>query len=163
MAGPLDAIREHHKGIAAELKSLEAGLEGLSPERVGEEELRHILHFLLEDLLPHAAGEERALYPPAEELIRKYGRAVAPYELEHRTLEGLLDEFKGAAEKLLEGKLSAEERASATQSLKASGRQIAFLVSSHLRKEEEFIVPLLESYLPPEEQAEIVRQMHQHP
>src|SRR3990170_4439124 len=100
MPGPLDAMREHHGGILKERAAGEATAEALTPEDLGRQRdaLRRAVTFLLQDLLPHAQGEERALYPAVEPLIKQHGEATAPYKREHRFLEGAIDDFRRDAE-----------------------------------------------------------------
>jgi len=133
---------------------MEALVEALSPETVRERapELGHMVHFLVDELRPHAQAEEGVLYPPAEGLIKSHGRAIAPLELEHRTLESLIAEFHDLAESLPGGE--------ALRRLQQVTRHIRFLVTLHIQKEEELVLPLLEAHLPAEEQQGIMRRMH---
>ncbi len=157
-SSPFDDFRNHHKGIAAELEAMEKTVEALTARNMKSKagDLGHIVHFLLDDLTPHAQAEEGVLYPPAEGLIKQHGKATAPLELEHRTLEALISEFHDLAESLP----VADEQA--LRRLQQVTRQISFLVRLHIEKEEQIVLPLLEQYLSPAEQQSIMHRMHGH-
>ena len=158
MSTPFDDFRNHHKGIAAELEAMEKTVESLTPQNMKAKagELGHIVHFLLDDLTPHAQAEEGVLYPPAEGLIKAHGKATAPLEMEHRTLESLISQFHDLAESL------PISDAQTLRRLQQVARQISFLVHLHIEKEEQIVLPLLEKYLSPAEQQGIMHRMHGH-
>ncbi|MBI2918576.1 MAG: hemerythrin domain-containing protein [Chloroflexi bacterium] len=158
MSTPFDDFRAHHKGIAAELEAMEQTVEALTPRNMKSKagDLGHIVHFLLDDLTPHAQAEEGVLYPPAEGLIKQHGKAIAPLELEHRTLEALISQFHDLAESLPIGD------AETLHSLQQVAHHISFLVRLHIEKEEKLVLPLLEEHLSPAEQQGIMHRMHGH-
>ena len=72
-----EAIRGHHRDLIATLdghvSALAARREDVDPAALVE--------FLKGDLLPHARGEERHLYPAVDKLLREHGRATATMSL----------------------------------------------------------------------------------
>jgi uncharacterized protein (DUF2249 family)/iron-sulfur cluster repair protein YtfE (RIC family) len=79
------------------------------------------------ELLPHAAAEEKALYPAAHGLDR--GRLLVEGMLaEHQVLIGLIDELAAAGDTVRAG---------------AAARALQVVFGNHLEKENELVLPLL--------------------
>src|SRR4030067_262793 len=80
-----ERIRNHHKGIVKNLKAIvpRAAPPPSRPGAAVRNALKGDIEFLRNDLTPHAEGEEKGLYPAADELIRKYGRPTATMSREH--------------------------------------------------------------------------------
>jgi len=79
------------------------------------------------ELLPHAAAEEKALYPATHGLDR--GRLLVEGMLaEHQVLIGLIDELAAAGDTVRAG---------------AAARALQVVFGNHLEKENELVLPLL--------------------
>ncbi len=123
------AIEEHHGELSGALAALVARLvtaaEGGDPAavRAGQENL---LRWAREELLPHAAAEEQAIYPAGAALDR--GRLLVDGMVaEHGTIGGLVHE------------LAATDGVRAA----AAARALSAVFDSHLHKENELLLPLL--------------------
>ncbi len=147
-----EAFHEHHRQL---LEYLEAYREGptLSPA-----ELQGLRAFLLQDLLPHAQGEERALYPAVEPLIRQHGQATATMRVDHEFIEGYIRQIDGLIQRIQGA--GPEGRASAERELRRLLIELYALLRVHMAKEERVYLPLFERYLSPEEQQRVFEAMH---
>jgi uncharacterized protein (DUF2249 family) len=122
------AIRGHHAAMDAELSALVGALvDAAAAGRDGEGERAALLRWLDEDLVPHAAAEERALYPVAAATV--WGHAL---------VDGMLREHVAIVEAVekLRSALGPVRAAAAANAVRA-------LFAVHLVKENELIVPPL--------------------
>ncbi|MGB7972416.1 MAG: hemerythrin domain-containing protein, partial [Candidatus Deferrimicrobiaceae bacterium] len=107
-------IRNHHKGIVKSLRMIVKRADKISarPGEATKKTLKGDIDFLLKDLIPHAEGEEKGLYPVADKLIRKYGRPTATMSREHVHLKKEIAAYCRAARKIAsaEGAVSAADR-----------------------------------------------------
>lgn len=129
-AAAVDAVRQHHAELAGRLAThVEALLAAaMAPGGAGFPQARTAaLAFLSGDLMPHAAAEERALYPAAARSDR-LRVLVDAMVAEHRMLEGLVEELRTAAE---------PARAAAT------GAALRVLFDTHLAKENDLVLPVV--------------------
>lgn len=149
-----EAFREHHRRL---LEVLEAYREGpsLSPA-----ELQELRAFLLHELLPHAQGEERALYPAVEPLIRRYGEATATMRVDHEFIEGYIREIDGLIQRIQQADPAG--RGEGERQLRRQLIELSALLCVHMAKEERVYLPLFERYLSHEEQHRVFEAMH-HP
>ncbi|HSJ54970.1 MAG TPA: hemerythrin domain-containing protein [Anaerolineae bacterium] len=149
-----EAIRGHHRDLVATLdgyvSALAAGRTDVEPAA--------LVTFLKDDLVPHAQGEERHLYPAVEPLVREYGRATATMSVDHEFIEGYVSEIEKAVQAMDAG--DAGEQSRARQRLERLVLQLQAVLEVHLEKEERIYLPLLEQYLSEEEQDKIVDRMH---
>ncbi len=142
-----EAIRSHHAqmagaltvAVSAVLASVEHG-ESADTRRAAAD----LATWCERELLPHAAAEEQTLYAAARS--RPESRLlVAAMSAEHTVLTGLVRE------------LASTGSSSAAAAAAAGGLQAVF--DSHLAKENDLLVPLLES-LPDVSLADLLEQMH---
>jgi uncharacterized protein (DUF2249 family) len=125
-----DAVVAHHSELAAALTRRVALLRAAA--RAGSdaqwrEHRQDLLTWLRTELLPHAAAEEQALYPPA--MADHSGRLLVEGMLgEHRAITRLVAELETAG--------TAVDAAGAA-------RALAALLETHIEKENSLIVPLL--------------------
>ncbi len=152
-----EALRHHHEELAGRMAGyvevLTGGAPGADPDP--------FIRFLREELLPHAAGEDRYLYPAVEPLIKAHGSATATMQVDHRAIGGYVEALRQAA-----GRLHAArgvERAEATREVTRLAWQLKALFDVHLQKEEQVYMPLFTRYTTPDEQQRIIRQMHEMP
>ncbi len=148
-------MRAHHRRL---LDALSAQVERLEREGAASADLPGLVALLTGDLLPHALGEERHLYPVVDELIRRYGRPTAPMSIEHQHIEGYIDAIQEATEALETA--SDTERPAVEARLKRLARELRGIVQVHQEKEERVFLPLVEKYLPQAEQEKLIHGMH---
>jgi len=124
------AVEQHHAAMAGRLQVLvenlltavEAGNAGAAVSTRED-----LLAWLRDDLVPHAAAEEKAMYPAAHGTDR--GRLLVDGMLdEHATIGALVEEV---------------ERAATPVRAAAAARALRALFESHLAKENELVLPLL--------------------
>ena len=130
-------ILTEHAGLfphLPQLGSLAADSAGLEEEQL-RERLHEILRFLRDDLLPHAAEEERSVYPAVEKVIRAIGGATRTMAIDHRFIGGMVEELEG----LESSPLSEPERERVRRLLYG----LETLLEVHFTKENEAYVPLL--------------------
>jgi uncharacterized protein (DUF2249 family) len=152
-----DGFRHHHRQLSQEMARHAAALT----EGKAEGDSEAFIRFLRHELLPHAAGEERSLYPAVEPLLKAHGMVTATMRVDHRAIERYIQSLEGVAARLKStGKTS---RAQARRDLARVVWQLQALFEVHLEKEEQVYLPLLEQYLPEGEQQRILAQMHEAP
>ena len=128
-AGAVAAVVQHHAQLAARLEALVGGM--LSAAAAGGERFadarQRASAFCRDELVPHAAAEEEALYPTAAAHDR--GRLLVDGMLaEHRVITQLVDELAGGADPV---------RAA------AASYALLVLFEAHLAKENDLVLPLL--------------------
>jgi iron-sulfur cluster repair protein YtfE (RIC family) len=152
-----EALRHHHEELARKMaeqvRVLTDGTPGADPET--------LIHFLRDELLPHAAGEDRYLYPAVEPLLKAHGMATATMRMDHRAIEGYVRSIEEAAARLRS--VGNAERAAAARELARLVWQLQALFDVHLQKAEQIYMPLLGRYVTEAEQRHILRQMHEGP
>jgi quercetin dioxygenase-like cupin family protein/iron-sulfur cluster repair protein YtfE (RIC family) len=144
-------IRSEHRGLHArvgELRSLAELARTLAPEPA-RERLTEVVGFLREELLAHAAEEERSIYPAVERVLRAAGGATETMKIDH----GRIAELTSELEEIVQSSLDEEWRTPLRQRL----HSLAALLEVHLRKEEEVYLPLLERLGPQQR-----RSLHRH-
>lgn len=144
---------EHLGGLAAQASTL---TEGELRARLDQ-----VLEFLRDGLLPHAAEEERSVYPAAAKILRSVGGATRTMSIDHRFIAGMVEALEGVGR----GPLSNSERERARGLLYG----LQALLEVHFTKENEAYIPLL-NRLAPAERRELYAHLtggepdrHQHP
>lgn len=141
-----EAVERHHAELAGGLEALVRAL--VSAATAGEHERAEqarsgLLHWCEQELLPHAAAEEKSLYPAAH--ARTEGRLLVDAMVtEHHELTGLVRELGATDDPVL---------AAAT----ATALRVHF--AGHVRKENELVLPML-SAAPEVRLAELLDAMH---
>lgn len=137
-----EAVEQHHAqlagALAAHVERLLAVGSAWEPARDG------LVAWCRTELLPHAAAEEKTLYPAASGFDRAR-LLVDAMVAEHVVITGLVDEVAGAADGV---------RAA------AAGRALGALFDTHLVKENEQLLPLL-AQAPDVDLAGLLGGMHQ--
>jgi uncharacterized protein (DUF2249 family)/iron-sulfur cluster repair protein YtfE (RIC family) len=124
------AIEQHHAELSGALAArveavLTAAARGDGAATLAARET--LVGWCHAELLPHAAAEEKALYPAAHGLDR--GRLLVEGMLaEHQVLIGLIDELAAAGDTVRAG---------------AAARALQVVFGNHLEKENELVLPLL--------------------
>ena len=90
-----EAVRKHHQSLA---KTLEAHARAAG--RSEEAEREAFVAFLKGDLIPHARGEERHLYPLVDELVRNHGRPTATMMVDHEFITDYVSKIEQTTSEL---------------------------------------------------------------
>jgi uncharacterized protein (DUF2249 family)/iron-sulfur cluster repair protein YtfE (RIC family) len=123
-----EAMLEHHKRLGEELAVRADALSGtVAAGRSYGAEVAALIAYLAEEVLPHAAAEERAVYPAAAAHADMAGM-VGEMITEHVTLSALGARLAAQAD----GVAAAEQ-----------GQQIAGLFTAHAAKENDVLLPAL--------------------
>lgn len=152
-----EALRHHHEELAGKMAGYADALTGSVPAADPEPFVR----FLREELLPHAAGEDRYLYPAVEPLLKAHGMATATMRMDHRAIERYVGALEETASRLRNAEGAA--RLEAVRDLTRLTWQLQALFEVHLQKEEQVYLPVLAQYAPEAEQQRIIAQMHETP
>lgn len=157
-----ERIRNHHKGVAKNLKAIVRRADTLTsrPGAATRNALKKDIEFFRKELIPHAEGEEKGLYPAADILIRKYGRPTATMSRDHRHVKKEVDTFCRLAAKIAaaKGPVPAATRAAFLK----SAVRLEFLAAVHFEAEEEDLFPYFDKYLSQKEVNAIIEKMHGH-
>lgn len=122
-------VEEHHARMAGRLDVLAGALVAAASNGGGEAARRELLHWLRDDLVPHATAEEETLYPAAAELPEARLLVEAMLE-EHRLIHRLVGELETANDPV-------------TAACVATALETVF--DSHLAKENDQLIPVLVS------------------
>ncbi len=150
-----DAIRQHHRELA---KTLSMQAEALAEGRP-QANPQALIEFLKNDLLPHARSEEASLYPMMNELVHDHGQATATMSVDHEFIGNFIRQIEEAGRAL--ASVPDAERPALRKQLGRLALQLEALFEVHLQKEERVYLPLLEKYLTPEEQQNMLTGMHE--
>ena len=141
------AVETHHAQMSGALAVLTEEVVSAAARgdlATAEQARHHLVSWCREELLPHAAAEEQALYPPARALPE--GRLLVDGMLdEHRTIGELVDRLASSSEPVRAAGTAASLRA---------------VFESHLAKENELVLPLLVSR-PDVSVSDLLEGMHQ--
>lgn len=157
MATASETLRHHHEELARKMTEQVRVLTEGRPDA----DPKALSRFLRDELLPHAVGEDRYLYPAVEPLLKAHGMATATMRMDHRAIEGYVRSIEEAAARLRSA--GNAERAAAVRELTRLVWQLQALFDVHLQKEEQVYMPLLMQYVAEAEQQRILRQMHEGP
>ena len=150
-------IHNHHAELTARLATEMTKLRKHSSEADGTA----LAEFLRSELLPHATGEERALYPALDPIIKQHGSPTATMRVDHEFIQRYVSQIAQTSELL---KLaSGHKRTALREQLYRLSLRLETLLEVHLAKEERVYLPLLERYVPEKEQLRILGDMHETP
>lgn len=150
-----EAIRKHHRQLEEKLHRTLAKLQQMR----SDEDADALAEFLRSDLLEHARGEEAALYPAVEPLIKEHGTATATMSVDHEFIEKRIRRIEAVVNDLHRAKEA--ERPALWDQLRQELLRLAAIVEVHLQKEERIYLPLFEQYLSEEDQRRVLHGMHQ--
>lgn len=171
MGKALDAIKAHHDEIREKVEGFTRQLLDLKKFMVPCESqgmqawlldvdramdiriVRDYVAFLREELMPHAQGEERALYPRVDRLLGDAGLFVRSMVMEHEAIRRYVEVLSVQAR--LE-RHDFEQVLGAVVELRA-------LLAMHLFKEEQLMLPFLEARLSEAEQEALLAEIHGEP
>lgn len=157
-----DAIRAHHRSLAETLDGYAAEVEA-SATGAGASDLAslldHLTSFLANDLLPHARGEERSLYPALDPIIREHGSPTATMRIDHEYISDFARKIAETASALRAA--PERERAGLARQLDRLLLQLQSLFGAHLAKEERVYLPLIEQAVSTGEQQALLAALHE--
>lgn len=123
-----DAIAAHHVELSGDIgRRVDALVATVRADEPYEDAKREVLDYLDRELLPHAAAEERALYPAGEQIPATAALVRAMLD-EHRRIVATVDRLR----------VTTDAVGAAT-----SASAVLALFESHLAKENDFLVPAL--------------------
>ncbi len=155
MSQVTQAIRNHHRELADTLKAQVNALE----EDRADADPHALVTFLKADLLPHAQGEERSLYPVVDGLVREHARPTATMSVDHEFVEGYIRQIEETANALATTRNG--DGAALRKRLTRLALQLEALLQVHLEKEERVYLPLFEKHLSEQEQQRVLDGMHE--
>ncbi len=159
MQEPAEVIRHHHAELRLKLRAhLRAASRGAS-----QEEARAFVAFLQEELLPHAAGEERAFYPALDGLLRAHGRPTRTMRLDHRRIATYVAQLSRISRRTSASPDVEDADRTYDARFRDLSRELGALLDLHFEKEEAVYLPLFERYLPARGQREVLSRMHEAP
>jgi iron-sulfur cluster repair protein YtfE (RIC family) len=145
---PTQPFRDEHAELIAHLEHIRQAASEVA--RVSPEErqaiVQRILGFLRDTLVPHAAAEERVLYPEWARLVGS-SDAAAPMVHDHEAIVARIDAL-------------AEAGPGDVDRLQELLYGLYALISVHFRKEEDIQLPALDAN--PEVAARVLEQMGSH-
>lgn len=150
-----DMIRHHHGELSETLRAhLRIADRGASPA-----EAHAFLAFLKQELLPHAAGEERAFYPALDEILRSHGGPTRTMRLDHRRIV----RYVGRLDRVARRMLRRGNRQAGGATFRDLSRELGVLLALHFEKEESVYLPLFERSLSEGAQRGVLERMHGTP
>ena len=159
------AIREHHRSLVNTLDDYAKEIDALGADSgagYDATELTHLLDgvtgFLSGELLPHAQGEERTLYPALDPVLREHGRPTATMSVDHEYLGQYVREVATLAEQLRTASVS--ERTALARRLQREMIQLQGLFHVHLDKEERVYLPLIDQAIADGDQQALLAALH---
>lgn len=149
-----EAISAHHRELSEHIEAEVAAIEAGTSDGAG------LASFLTNELLPHASGEERFLYPAVSPLIAEHGNPTETMTLDHeyignatRRIETLVGQLRGATDDATRERLHKQ--------LVRAAVQIEAVVGLHTTKEERAYLPLIARYLDAGQQRRLLEEMHE--
>jgi uncharacterized protein (DUF2249 family)/hemerythrin-like domain-containing protein len=156
-----DAIRAHHRALAKTLDEYTAEVEARDT-RLDAASLTELVDgltdFLTSELLPHAAGEERTLYPALDPIIREHGSPTATMRVDHEYIGEYARQIASSARRLRGA--SESERPALARQLTRQVIQLQGLFAVHLAKEERVYLPLVERTISTSDQTALLAALH---
>jgi len=151
--GPVRSMVHVHKAIRTELNTLADQVEKL---QVGSDfsAFEDRVSFLSDAVHVHAEGEEEVVYPAVDELRRDVSSA---YSWDHKVDEQYFREIKECI-----SRLKTNGKQSDLDDLKRKVHVLKSFLSAHAQKEDDLLVPLIDSEVSPEKQGEMVGRISAH-
>ena len=143
MDQPTKEFRAHHAEVLDHLghvDAMAAGLEGETPDRQ-RQTMQGVVGFFKDHIGPHAADEERVLYPAVRARAGQGNRLTEVPIYEHRIVERWIGDLE-------------TEAAKASPDAGAFSRKAVHLVGllrAHFEVEEQVLLPILDASMTPEE------------
>jgi uncharacterized protein (DUF2249 family)/hemerythrin-like domain-containing protein len=157
-----EAIYNHHRQIGNTLHEYVARIV----EGSADADPNRLVDFLKTELVPHAVGEERYLYPAVDPLVKSHGSATATMTVDHEFITGYINRIEEVVRSLSAAGTSeatSEEVRNRRAELQRLCLQLEALLMVHMEKEERVYLPLFEKYLSEEERKRVLDGMHEDP
>lgn len=140
-------LRDEHRELLPHIETLRttADLIGESSDAETLERVDEAGHFLSHHLIPHAAAEDKALYPVVEEAMPSPG-ATDTMRRDHVEVGRLTEELSVLRVQIVRGTISEQSQ----RDLRRVLYGLHAVVKLHFAKEEEIYLPVLERWLTPE-------------
>lgn len=149
-----DAIRHHHAELRRALRAhLRRARNGSSSG-----EARAFVAFLSEELIPHAVGEERALYPVMDEVVRGQGRATRTMSLDHERIRAYVRRLSRLVAEGPRARRSA--RPGPGRTFDRLALELGAILELHFDKENRAYLPLFDRFVSRPDQAATLARMH---
>ncbi|MEO7003403.1 MAG: DUF2249 domain-containing protein [Ktedonobacterales bacterium] len=156
-----EAIRAHHRALANTLdgyaSDVEADISGFDATNLTAL-LNGLTDFLAGELLPHARGEERSLYPALDPVICAHGQPTATMRVDHEYIADYARQIAETARGLRSG--SEHERTALARQLTRQVAQLQAIFAMHLAKEERVYLPLVERAISAGDQQALLAALH---
>lgn len=149
-----EAIRKHHLSLAKTLEAHAHGVGGGEPQT----ERDAFVAFLKGDLLPHAIGEERHLYPLVDSLVRQYGKPTMTMMVDHEFIRDHVAKIERITHQL--ATVTDGDRSQLLRRLRDLGLRLDAIVELHLAKEERIYLPLIEKHTDEATQRKVLQAIH---
>jgi hemerythrin-like domain-containing protein len=168
MGRALEAVKAHHNEIREKVENFTGRLMDLKKFMVPCESqgmgawfldvdramdirvVREYADFLKKELVPHAEGEERALYPRVRGLLGDAGLFVNSMTMEHTAIRKYVEALT------LQASLDQHDFEQVLQAV----LELRAVLKLHLAKEEQLMLPFLETRLSDEEQEAMLAELH---
>lgn len=153
------AIKNHHAALARTLETYLARVEATPDTAPGESTLTALATFLTSELLPHAQGEERTLYPALDPLLRAPEVSpTATMRVDHEYLGQYARDITATAQALRAAPDT--ERTALTRQLARQLLKLQTLFAVHLAKEERVYLPVVEAAVSGPDQERLLAALH---
>lgn len=151
----MQPLRDEHAQLMPRLGLLRMAAEAVDgPSRSALDQLlSESLDFLRHDLLPHAAVEEKTIYPAVEQFMGP--RATLTMTLDHLEIRRMVDELANAVRHVAPERLTPHD----AKELRRLLYGIYAMLRLHFFKEETAYLPLLEERLKPAEAQALIARM----
>ena len=145
---PTGPIRTEHRELLPHIEELDRAAIEVTHwnQEVASDRLTHIVDFLEGHLLPHAMAEEEILYPAVDEAMG-IGNATATMKVDHSEISSRVEHLRATITEALDIWPDRERTAAIARQLSA----LHSIILLHFRKEEEVLLPVLDSALTIEE------------
>ena len=150
-----EAIRNHHQSLAKTLQAHARGVGGGEPQT----ERDAFVAFLKGDLLPHARGEERHLYPTVDKLVQDHAKPTATMTIDHEFINDYVTKIELLTYRLKS--VGDSERVRLLRELRELSLRLDAIFELHLAKEERVYLPLLEKHLDETHQRQVLEAIHE--
>ncbi len=156
MSNISESLREEHGEIAKKIELMRVTADAVNaaaPETLARD-IDKIDDFLLHQLLPHAFAEEEVLYAVVAKIFGT-PRATTPMSLDHAEISRLAEQLRKLRGQLAVGALVTES----ANDLRRVLYGLYVLTKTHLAKEEEVYLPLLDEHLSEQEAHRLLHKM----
>jgi hemerythrin-like domain-containing protein len=157
-----EPLRHEHAELLPHLAELDTVAAGLDDWQAGTaQRLDGIVEFLRSHLVPHAQSEEAALYPAVERAMGAPG-ATDTMKADHVEIVDRIDRLADTVAAVGAGPATVEQ----TEQLRAQLYGLSAILHLHFTKEEEVLLPVLDTHLNADEAqkmfADMVAAAHPH-